>query len=467
MSSVNFVGGGLDVLGIVDNLIFVEREPIRRLEKQSQSFQSRVSAFQDFNSKLLALKTSIDSALFKDETVPLNLPTSFANRLQKSVFTLRTASSSDETILTAAADKGATAGNYSVTVSALASFDAHASNNFASDTTTTSKEGTLIIQKGTETAVTITVDSTNNTLQGIKSAINNENAGFTASIINDGSATPYKLVLTSDDSGTANALTITNNLTSGSGQDLTLAETVTAADASLTVNGVSITKSSNTVSDAIEGVTLNLETVSATTVTVSVDRDLDSVVEGIKDVVEKFNAVNSFIGAQFSFDASKETSGVLSGDSTLRSAQFELQSLITKSISNSLGSLEIIGQVGISFNSDGSLSLDETELRDALESNFQDVPALLLGEDATGSIFFELQAALKNLTDPLDGAVFRAQNGVQKNIDQLAEQIADMDERLEVRRELLTLEFARADAALKQLSTLQASLSNQLAAIPS
>jgi flagellar hook-associated protein 2 len=462
MTSIDLINGGLDVLGIVDNLIAVERAPIDRLGTRVETYQKKISAYQALNSRLLAFKTGIESLLFQGEDVPLSMPSEYADRLSKSLFALRTTVSSNEDVVTATAGKGAAIGNYSVAVSQLAKFHSFASNNFLSDTSTLTQTGTLVIQKAGEAEVTITIDETNNTLQGIKSAINSQNAGFTATILNDGSGTPYRLVITSDDSGTANALTITNNLTAGAGDAVTLLETTPAQDAMLQINGVSITSSSNTVADAIEGITFDLKAESGTAA-IRVERDDDAIVAGLKDFVAKYNDVISYISSQSRYDATQKTAGILAGDFTMRAAHSDLASILSQSITISGDSFRVLSQAGITLTNSGTLSLDETLFRDKLSSDFDDVAQLFLadglnGEGSTTSIMPALQNRLRSLTDTIDGPVFHASDALQRNISRLNLQIEQMESRLEMRREILTTQYSQADAALRQLSVLQASL---------
>lgn len=470
MALIDLINGGLDVQGIVDNLIYVQREPIRRLEQQTKNWQSKISAYQAFNTKLLAFKTAVESLMYKGEDAPLNLPATFEERLRHSLFALRKAASSDETVLTATANKGIATGIFTVTVSSLAQADSYASNNFASRTETLTQTGTLVIQRGDEDPVTITIDETNNTLQGIRNVINAAGAGFTASILNDGSAEPYRLVITSDDSGTANALTITNNLNGGSGQSVTLAQTVAAADAALTINGVSVVSSSNTVAGAVEGVTLQLKAAGSATVTI--ERDLDAVVEGLKEFAAKYNDVVSYIASQFRYDATKKEAGLLSGDHTLREAQSRLSLALSRTIASDDASLVVLAQIGLKIGRDGTLSVDETTLRQSLSSDWRGTAHVLLADALDGggntvSIAPALYSQLRNLTDALEGPVFRAQDAIQQNIRRVSRQIEQMEQRLEVQRDLLILQFSRADQALKQLAVLQNALASQISTLQS
>ncbi len=470
MSSIDVINTGLDVQTIVDQLIQVERTPITRLEKQESALQSKVKALQTYNTKLSKLLDKLNAALFKDETATLSIPSTFAQRLARSVFAARTASSSDESVVTVSAAKGVPAGSYAVTVSSLAQAMIEASSNFADTNSTNTGTGTLTIQIGSKDPVTITVDGTNNTLEGIRDAINNASAGVTATVLNDGSAAPYRLVVTANDTGTANAFTITDNLSGG--QALNLAQTQGAVDAQFTVNGISLTKSTNTVTDVISGLTLSLKAISASPVQLTVGKDTDAIVSALKELIDAYNDVNSYANSQFRYDPDTKTAGVLSGDTTLRTTLAKVKSMLTGEVTNSYTDLHYIGEVGLNYNSDGSLSLNEEKLRNAIEINPNGVAALFLGEraedaaDETGtSVLVSLRTMLKSVTDPLSGPIQRATDGFNNTIKILEDRISEYEDRLAVRKEQLTAEYSRADQALKLLTVLQNQLSSQFASL--
>jgi flagellar hook-associated protein 2 len=444
-----------------------EQIPITRLQNQTQTYQSKISAYQTLNTKLLALKTSAESILFNQEDVPLNMPSDFADRLSTSMFALRKATSSNDAVVTATAGKGIAAGNYTVTVSNLAKYSAYASNQFASDTAANTKTGTITIQRGTEDAVAITITTDNNTLQGIKNAINAQNAGFTASILNDGSGTPYRLVVTANDSGSKNNLTIDTSWDPQSGGTaVTFSETSHGEDATLQVNGVDITSSSNTVSNAIEGVTLNLKAGTGTA-TISTERDADAIVAGLRDFVTKYNDVVNYVSSQSRYDTTNKTAGILAGDFTLRDVQTKLSSALAQSISSEGNSLQVLSQVGIKLMNDGTLSLDDSKFREKLSTNYNDTAHLLLanGLDSQGntaSFIPMLQQQLGTLTDNLDGPVFHAEDSLQHNIDGINKQIDLMKDRLDARRALYVMQYTKANEALAQLTIMQTSITNQI-----
>ncbi len=383
MSSINLLSGGLDVQGTVEKLIYVESEPIRRLETQTKTLNSKVSAYQSLNTKVSALLDQVNEMIFQDETASLAPVYSFEDRLAHSVFGARQVTSSDDDAVSATATKGMSTGTFALAVTGLAQARTVAAGNFADTTTTRTGTGTLAFRVGSAEPVTVTIDSTNNTLEGVRRAINAANAGVTATIVNDGSSTPYRLTITANETGTANSFSITDNLTGG--QALNLAEKMAAQDAEFSVNGVNITKASNTVSDVVDGVTFTLKNTTATPVMLTVQKDYDAIVSAVQKLATAFNEVNTFANQQFRYNQTTKTAGVLSGDATLRSTQTRIRDILAQAVGNAFTPYRTISQIGISFSNDGSLVVDDTKLRKALTSNSTQVAALLLGDGAAGT----------------------------------------------------------------------------------
>lgn len=383
MSSINLLSGGLDVQGTVEKLIYVESEPIRRLETQTKTLTSKVSAYQALNTKLSALLDQVNEMLFQGETASLSPISSFEDRLAHSIFGARQVSSSDADTVSATASKGMSTGTFALTVTELAQARTVAGDNFADTVTTRTGTGTLVLQVGTDDPVSITIDSTNNTLEGVRRAINAANAGVTATIVNDGSATPYRLTITANETGTAHSFNVTDNLTGG--QVLNLTEKMAANDAEFTVNGINITKSSNSVSDVVEGVTFALKNMTAAPVMLTVQKDYDAIVSAVQELATAFNEVNTFANAQFKYNQATKSAGVLSGDATLRSTQTRIRDILAQSVGNAFTPYRTVSQIGISFNNDGSITVDETKLRKAVTANATQVAALLLGDGTAGT----------------------------------------------------------------------------------
>jgi flagellar hook-associated protein 2 len=386
-------------------------------------------------------------------------PSSFADRLSGSIFSQCKAASSDESSVAVTASN-ATVGSYSIAISNLASAQSLASDGFAGASSATGT-GSITFTRGGED-YTVTIDSSNATLSGVCQAINDANAGVTASVINDGtSSTPYKLLITANDTGTANSVSVVENLSGGSALNIATIAGQEAQDAEFTVNGIDIKKSSNTISDIISGVTLTLKNKTTSPVAITVEKDLDAIVKSLNDFIASYNDINTNITNQFAYRGSTKTAGVLSGDSTLRRIQSTLQSQVIQSASNRFTSYSVASQVGLQFNRDGSLSLNETTFRSALSSNGTSVAALFLG-DGNDGIFTNLQSQLESITDPLSGPIQSATDSFNKNIAMLNDEISSYQVRLDIEKQMLTDQFNKADQALRLLSVTQSSLSGQI-----
>ena len=232
---------------------------------------------------------------------------------------------------------------------------------------------------------TITIDSTNNTLTGIRDAINEAGIGVTASIINDGSDTPYRLALTVDNTGEEYSMQISVDgdaaLESLLGYDPTdtqnLSQTSEAQNAEFTVDGIAISKASNTVSDVITGVNLSLLATNideATTITIS--RDTSSISSAVESFVEAYNEVITAVQELTVYDADSEEAGLLNGDSATRNIQMQIRRILSEPVSGGSGSLTRLSQVGVTIQDDGLLEIDDDTLSEALSENFDSFAGL-------------------------------------------------------------------------------------------
>lgn len=248
--------------------------------------------------------------------------------------------------------------------------------------------GAGFVQDGTQASGIITLDSTNQSLQGIRDAINKAGIGVSASIVSDGSANPYHLVLTSTKTGETSSMKITVADASGGTADPALSslltydpagtqaltQTSSAQSAKLTVNGIAITSASNSVTSAIQGVTLALAGVGTTGMVIA--KDTSSVQTGVASFVKAYNTLNSTIASLTSYDADSGTSGALLGDASTLSLQTRLRQTLGKAVENAGASLTTLSQIGISFQKDGSLDLDTAKLGTAITNNFSDIATL-------------------------------------------------------------------------------------------
>lgn len=401
--SVTGVGSGLDINQIVTDLISAERKAAdTRLETKKTIAEAKLSAI-----------GSIKSAVSDFQTALSGIKTA-------SNFKAMSATVSDETF-TATATTAAQAGDYSIQVNTLA--QAHkliSANNNASgyqDTTTVIGTGTLTFEFGTYDATTgagysaltgtntadgatftsassknVTITSSNNTLAGIRDAINSAGVGVRAGIMYDGNE--YRLTLSSSSAGVNNAMRISvsdadgnNTNTSGlsvlaydptAGTPVTnMTRTTQALDAEVEIDGTVITSSSNTISTAIPGVTLNLKSVGTTTATLSVTQDTEAASEAVSTFVEAYNTMVSTIKPLTAYDSSKkDNNGVLLGDVTINSMVRRVNNMLMNSVSGITGSYKSLSSVGVSFQKDGTLALDSTKLQTALTQDVSAVTSL-------------------------------------------------------------------------------------------
>lgn len=383
------IGSGLDINGLVTKLMETEKAPLTALAKKEADFQAKLTAY-----------GSLKSAFATFQTAAKGLSSS-------SKFGTAKATAADATILSANASSIAKPGSYSIAVSKLAQNHKIASEPFA-DPASSIGTGTLTIDFGTYTSSTnsftvngdktsksITIDSTNNSLSGIRDAINEADMGVTASLLNDGGG--YRLVLSSNDSGKANSLRIlvsgdsagtdvdTLGLsqlaydptkTTGTGKNL--AEKVEAQNAELTIDGVAISKSSNSIGDAITGVTLNLlkktDTGSPTTLTVA--RDPSGVKTAVEGFVKAYNDLSATMKDLGGYDFKTQKGGLLLGDTTLRSMQNQARSILTQKLEFADGGVSSLSDIGVTFQRDGTLAINSSKLDSVLADPTKNVAGL-------------------------------------------------------------------------------------------
>jgi flagellar hook-associated protein 2 len=383
--STTGIGSGLDVESIVTSLMNVERKPLNAVATEKTAYQSQISAYGTLKSALSTFQTAV-SAL---STV--------------SKFNAQTVSSSNASVFTATSNGTASLGDYAITVNQLAKAQKLSSGGFT-NTTDTVGTGTLTIGFGTYTAigntftpstaksdVTITINSSNNTLAGVRDAINAANSSVSATIVNDG--TTNRLVVTSKDTGEVNGLKISVADSDASNTDATglsqLAFDPTASigsgknmtqlqapkNALLDVDGIAVVKASNTVTDAISGVTLNLLTTSSSSANLGVSSNTDSVKTSVTAFVDAYNKLDTTLRSLTKYDETGKASGALLGDATARSVISQVKAVMTKTIASG-NTINSLSQIGVSFQRDGKLALDSTKLTNAMTSNFSDIAAV-------------------------------------------------------------------------------------------
>jgi flagellar hook-associated protein 2 len=376
------LGSGLDINGLVSQLMAAESQPLQQLNAKEASYQATLTGYGQVKSALSTFQAAMSGLSSASTFQPV------------------TATSGDPSVYTATASSIAIPGSYSIEVTQLAQSQKLASSAFATVNDVVGT-GTLTFQFGTDdgagtfsvnsakAAQSVTIDAAHNTLTGVRDAINAANVGVSATIINDG--TGYRLSITSKDTGAANSLKITasndadgNNAdnsglsqlsydpagTLGNGKNLS--QTVAAQDALLSVDGITnISKSSNTITDVVQGVTLNLLSPSATGVsaTLSVANDSSSAQTAVQGFVSAYNTLTQTLSSLTAYDPTTQQGGILQGDTSVNTIQTQLRSLLTSNITGLTGNYKLLSDIGVSFQLDGTLAVDSTKLQTALNNS--------------------------------------------------------------------------------------------------
>jgi len=372
------IGTTLPISAILAGLLNIDSIPLVNLQNQVTGIQTEISAYSQLS---LALST------FQDAVQQLTLPTEFGTV---------TATSSNTSVLSATAVSGAALGNESIDVTALAQAQSIATAGQASQSTslaTGTSSSTVTFSFGTENAATstspasftanpalaggsITIDSSNDTLAGIRDTINNANLGVTAQIVNNGSTS--QLVITSA-SGASQAVHISVTGDSGISSLLTYppatgttngpTETEQGQDAALTINGVNVTSPTNSITSSIPDLSLTLTATGTTTLTVA--QDNSSTQKNIDSFVSAYNVLQTEISSLTAFNAGTGgTNGPLIGDSTTLNVQSSLQNILASALTGTgSGGLTTLAGVGVTLNSDGTLTVADSVLTAALAAN--------------------------------------------------------------------------------------------------
>lgn len=428
------VGSGIDIETIVSQLMTLERQPLDRLESRESVTNAQLSAYGQIKSALSSFQDAMSDLSSIDE------------------FKIYSSTSSDEDVLTAETDESAASGIYNLTIDQLAQNHKLGSAEFA-DTDTIGGGGVddkLTLTVGTES---MDVDlSTAKTLTEIRDAINSDenNPGVTATILNTGGGN-QRLVLTSNESGyenrvqlsyggTIDANTLNLATTNQDSDGVTLTD-LADLDAVFSIDGFSLTSSSNNVSGVMDGITFDLKQTGS--VTLNIERDTESIEASAQAFVDAYNAVLSTINTQ--------RNGQLSGDSSLRSIEGLMRNVLNTAPSGLSGIFSSLSEVGIKTNAEtGRLELDSSDFSEALNADFDSVAQLFANDDQ--GFAFRFEALAESLLDT-DGLIDAREDGLRDRISTLQDQQADYERRLELKEKALRSQYAALDSLVGSLQT--------------
>ena len=456
-SQINFQGlsTGLNTSSLIQAIMDQESQPLVRMQDKQTLNTKRSTLMTSFSVSLLSLSSSMNA---------LNTSSFYTQ--------LVTSSDANATYVSASAT-GASTGAYDVQVDKIAT---KAKLTFgAADQTAAVGTGTYTLTGTDGTATNITIGTGNDSLTGLRDAINDSDAAVTASIVDSGVAGPsrYKLILSSDETGAAESGGTTLSLTRAGGSTALLDSGVSMAaqNAHFWVNGIELTRSSNTVSDAVEGMTFTLksggQTSASTATTLTVATDKEGITKALQDVVSKYNSVlklykDNSQGATYAKNASATSAssealtpaGALANQPSLRSMISGVRSSIM-SVPAGLSSgnyYQSASELGLKTNQDGTLSLDTTAFKAALDKN----PAAVA--EVFSKVNSGLQDSVSRITSPGSGSLATIRQNIDSQNSMLSLRIDSMQSNLDRRQKALELQYANLERVVGQLQSAGQSL---------
>ena len=415
MSVISFGGlaSGLDTGTIISQLLAVRSQPMYRLQAQNNFYESQqksVDILKGYCSELLATVQDLDSG---------------------SDFGAFTASSANESMFTATASSSAATGSHDITVNALASAQKSISQGFDSLSTLIGTGTVEIVIDGVSTDITI--DSENNTLDGLRNAINTSGLAVHASIIYDGNETGgYHLVLTSSETGTDNAFTVLPSLSGGTAPVFSTIET--ASNAEVIIDTVTVSSQTNSVTDALTGISLNLHSTDpGQSNELTVATDGEAIAEKIQSFVDAYNLLYGYMEDQ------KLEGADLRGNSILRSVSNRINMIMTSALPGM--DISMLYQVGVKQGEDNLLEFDSSTFNEMLAEDYNGVQNLFVSNDENSGPVYLLGIALDDMTDSIDGIFKISADSFDSRIERCESSILRYQDSLDSYEEMLAAKF--------------------------
>ncbi|MCX7660388.1 MAG: flagellar filament capping protein FliD [Caldimonas manganoxidans] len=447
------IGSGLDVQGIVSQLVALERRPIDLLKQQASKLSTQLSSFgllQSYVSNLQSAATQLTRASLWSQTA---------------------ATSSDTAAVSVTASAAAASGSYNVEVMQLARAQSLASSAYA-DSSVVLGQGTLTFTKGDGSTASVTIGPTDTTLAGIRDRINAAAVGVSASIVRDASGA--RLVLTSSATGLDAAVTRIDvsgdpglqALAYEAGVPGAVQETQAARNALARINGLDIESVSNTLNGVVDGLTLTLSRTTTSAVEVQVSADDQAVKKAVQDFVNAYNDLSRFLAKETAYDEATKKAGSLQGDRTAVGLVTQLRTLVSQSSAAS-SVFATLSSVGVEMQRDGTLTLKESRFSEALNQRSELAAAFSRSDSLDPSLngFGERFRLLTNAIVGTEGLLTARTAGLRETIRRNEQQQARYEDRVALVEQRLLRQYQALDASLGQLNSLSNYVSQQMSAI--
>ena len=459
-------GSGMDVKALAQSLVDVERQPREAaINKKIDKANARISGYS-------ALRFGLDQ-----------LKTAFSALNNKTDFNSVTLTNNKSSYFTATSDSNATAGNHTVSVSALAAPQRSQSSIGAGSTVITDSSASIGLSSATDLYLTVNGGtakkialSADDSLTGIADSINSANAGVTASVVYINSTSGYQLIVTGE-SGTSNAFTLTSD--EPSVLDFGVISGQAAADAVITVDGLTLTRSSNQIDDAITGVNLNLLAITDAPGKLGLARDVGQVKTNVQALVSAYNDLMSIMKDATDPKSKVDLYGAtLVGDSVVDTIKSQVRSMFMDDASSAAasGSMTALRDVGITVQSNGDMKLDQTALDTALTNSFGDVVTMFSNNIADGTYVTSATTAgiagdaIVSLTSLLDssngdksGVLFVNSKNADKQVQSYHDDLKKLSDRMDMLLARYNKQFSAMESIVGESKSLGTSLTSTFA----
>ncbi|MEA2119681.1 flagellar filament capping protein FliD [Halovibrio sp. HP20-50] len=440
------IGSGLDLNGLLDQLQDAERGKLEPIEQQLETQQTKISAYGQLQSALSAFQDSADA--LNDSALYESLSTNVGGEA-----------------VAASADAEAQPGSYNVSVETLATRGTLASTGVgAADTPIidAAADQTLTLTFADNSTKEITL-AAGSTLEEVRDTINaSGDSGVNATIVNDG--TDFRLALSSSETGADASISnfsftgvapfdADRDVGDGTGTHQS------GTDAALNVNGIAITSSTNQVEGAIQGVTLNLQEEGESTV--KIEQDTLAVREAVTSFVDAYNDLKGTIGKLTSFNAETGAAGELLGDSTVRTVESRMRSVLTGGVE---GEISMLSDIGISLQTDGTLEIDSDALDNAISNNQDALSAFFAGSSDETGMAGQVNTMVEQLLST-NGTVTGAITGAENRIESLGERYTRMEQSIDQTISRYRTQFGQLDGIIAQMNQTSSYLTQQFDAL--
>jgi len=422
---------GLDVNTLVSQLVSAERAPMeQRIARAESSNLSKSSAVSTLRNSLSSLQTALSGLKTVEALVS------------------KRATSSDTAVLKATVTNAAVPANYSIEVTQLATAQRRSSAEQAGGSSATVGSGDLVFNQNGQSFTVAVAEGT--TLSGLRDAINSAtgNTGVQASVLT--TSTGARLMITATKTGASNAVTMSaNNAANGFDTFVNgFADTVSAQDAAIKIDGITVTSATNTLAGTLSGVTLELVAAKpGTTLSLGVSNDLSAIKAQINRFVNEYNAFQTQAAKLRAYDPKTRIGGPLLGDATLRTIEGTLRNEITGKTASASSSFNMLGAIGIRLGADGKLTVNDTQLTTALNTNLDEVAKMFTASDGFAAL---VDKVIKSQIDS-SGALTQRSNGLDEEKKRLTKDREVMEARLATIQKRYQAQFINLDKMLSEM----------------